>query len=283
MGLLRPVGVHDQEAISMKGLITAATVVVILMVAAIALVVINADDTATALQTETAQPQTESAQPQTETAEPETDGQMPEFMEERLQNLVERGLITQEQLDEMERRFREHEPWNGELPEDFDPEHFRERFREHRPWNGEIPEDIDPEHFMGPGFEPHGFWFFGRDEDPVNLFGLTPEELMDALADGTPLVDIIEDPNEFLNSLIGPLEERLREAVDEGRLTQAEADELIAEARSHAEAFLNGEGFEGERFMGPRGPRGFEGLWRFGEFGPHGRFDADAEPAGSSA
>lgn len=266
----------------MKGLITAATVVVILMVAAIALVVINADDTATALQTETAQPQTERAQPQTETAEPETDGQMPEFMEERLQDLVERGLVTQEQLEDMERRFREHEPWIGGLPEDFNPEQFRERFREHRPWTGEIPEDIDPEHFMGPGFEPHGFWFFGRDEDPVNLFGLTPEELMDALADGTPLVDIIEDPDEFLDSLIGPLEERLREAVDEGRLTQAEADELIAEARSHAEAFLNGEVFEGERFMGPRGPRGFGGF-DFGGYGPHGRLDADAEPAGSSA
>jgi len=103
----------------MKGLITAASVVVILIVSAIALVVINANDTATASQTET-------TQPQTETTVPETDVPMPDFMEERLQDLVERGFITQEQLDEMEGWFRGHGRWNGELPDGFDPDHFME-------------------------------------------------------------------------------------------------------------------------------------------------------------
>jgi hypothetical protein len=246
----------------MKGLITAASVVVILMVAAIALVVINADDTATALQTDTAQQKTESTQPQTDTAEPETDGQMPEFIEERLQDLVERGFVTQEQLDEMERRFREHEPWNGELPEDFNPGHFK-----------------GPG--FGPQYGPHGFGFFGEDEDLMGLFGVTPEELMDALGEGTPPIDIIDDPDAFVDSLVDLMEEGLNRAVEEGHLTQAEADELIAEARSHAEAFIYGEGFEGEGFLGPRGPRDFGGF-DFREYGPHGRFDADAEPAGYS-
>ena len=91
----------------------------ILIVSAIALVVINANDTATALQTET-------TQPQTETTEPETEVPLPKFMEERLQDLVERGFVTQEQLDEMEGRFRDHGPWNGELPDGFDPEQLHE-------------------------------------------------------------------------------------------------------------------------------------------------------------
>jgi hypothetical protein len=288
MGHLRPVGAHDQEAISMKGLITAASVVVILIVSAIALVVINADDTATASQTET-------TQPQTDTTVPETDVPMPDFMEERLQDLVERGFITQEQLDEMEGRFRGHGRRNGELPDGFDPEHFMEhgpwngelpegfdpeQFMGHGPWNGELPDDFDTEHFMGDGFGPHGFGFFGEDEDLTDLLGLTPEELLDALADGTPLTDIIDDPEAFVDSMVSLMEEGLNQAVESGRLTQAEADQLIAEARSHAEAFVNSEGFHSEGFMRRRGPGGFHG---FGDFGPHHRDDADAATAGYSA
>jgi len=257
----------------MKGLIIAASVVVFLLVAAIALVVINADDQATALQTET-------TQPQTETTEPETEVPLPKFMEERLQDLVERGFIAQEQLDDMERRFREHAPRNGELPDGFDPEQFRERFREHAPWNGELPEDLDSERFRGPGFGPHGFGFFGGNEDLMGLLGATPEEMMDALAEGTPLIDIIEDPDAFVDSLVGLMEEGLNRAVEEGHLTQAEADDLLAEARSHAEAFINGEGFEGEGFfMGPRGPGGFHG---FGHFDLHHGEGADPATAGYS-
>lgn len=256
----------------MKGLIIAASVVVFLLVAAIALVVINADDQATALQTETTQPQTETTQPETEVA-------LPKFMEERLQDLVERGFITQEQLDDMERRFREHAPRNGELPDGFDPEQFRERFREHAPWNGELHGDLDPERFKGPGFGPHGFGFFGGDEDLMDLLGVTPEELMNALTDGTPLTDIIDDPDAIVDSLVSLMEEGLNQAVEEGHLTQAEADELIAEARGHAEAFINGEVFESEGFMGPRGPGRFHD---FGHFGPHHGMDADTATAGYS-
>ena len=275
----------------MKGLIIAASVAVFLLVAAIALVVINADDQATALQTET-------TQPQSETTEPETEVPLPKFMEERLQDLVERGFITQEQLDDMGRRFREHAPRNGKLPDGFDPEQLRERFREHAPWNGELPEgfdperfmehgpwngelpeDLDPERFMGPGFGPHGFGFFGGDEDLKGLLGVTPEELMNALADGTPLTDIIDDPEAFVDSLVGRMEEGLNQAAESGLLTQAEADELIAEARSHAEAFINGEAFESGGFMGRRGPGGFHD---FGHFGPHHGEDADAATAGYS-
>ena len=275
----------------MKALTVAASVVVVLLVSAIGLVIINADDAATASQTETAQsqttrpettttqPQTETPEPETEAEEPEADVPLPEFMEERLQDLVERGFITQEQLDEIEEQFREHRHWNGELPDDFDHVQFRERVREHRHWNGELPDDFDHEHFMGPRSGPHGFRFFWGDEDLKGLFGVTPEELMDALAEGTPPIDIIEDPEAFLDSFVGPIEERLSRAVEEGRLTQAEADDLIAEARSHAEAFINGEAGDGERFKGRRGPGGFHD---FGDFGPHHRNEADAATAGDS-
>jgi hypothetical protein len=264
----------------MKGLITAASVVVILIVSAITLVVINANDTATASQTETTRPQ--------------TDVPVPDLMEERLQDLVERGFITQEQLDEMEGWFRGHGPWNGELPEGFDPEHFMghgpwngelpdgfdpEGFMGHGPWNGDLPDGFDPEHLMGDGFGPHGLGFFGGDGDLTDLLGITPEELADALAEGTPLTDIVDDPDAILDSLVGLMEEGLNQAVEAGQLTQAEADRLIAEARSHAEAFINGEGLHNEGFMRRRGPGGFHG---FGDFGPHHRDGAEAATAGYS-
>lgn len=253
----------------MKGLITAASVVVILIVSAIALVVINANDTATASQTET-------TQPQTETTEPETAVPMPDFMDEQLQDLVDRGFITQEQLDEMEGWFRGHGRWNGELPDGFDPEHFLG----HGPWNGELRDDLDAEQFKGHGFGPHGFGFFGEDEDLTDLLGVTPEELMDALADGTPLTDIIDDPEALVDSMVSLMEEELNQVVEAGHLTQAEADQLIAEARSHAEAFVKGAGFHNEGFMRRHGPGGFHG---FGDFGPHHRGSADAAAAGYSA
>ena len=246
----------------MKGLITAASVVVILIVSAIALVVVNANNTATASQTET--------------TVPETEVPMPGFMDERLQDLVDRGLITQEQLDEMEGLFRGHGRWNRELPDGFDPEHFMG----HGPWNGELPDDLDAERFKGHGFAPHGFGFFGEDEDLTDLLGLAPDELMDALADGTPLTDIIDDPEALVDSMIGHMEEELNQAVEAGHLTQAEADQLIAEARSRAEAFVNGEGPHNEGFMRRHGPGGFHG---FGDFGPHHRGSADAAAAGYSA
>ena len=240
----------------MRRLIIAASVAVVLMISAIALVVINANDTATALQTETTQPQTETretTQPQTETTEPEIEVPLPEFMEEHLQDLVERGFVTQEQLDEMEGWFRGHGPWNGELPD----------VSEHR-------------RFMGDGFGPHGFGFFGGDEDLADMLGVTPEELLDALSDGTPLTDIIDNPEAIVDSMVGLMEEQLKQAVEAGSLTQEEADELIAEARSHAEAFVGGEAFEGKGFMGRQGPGGFHG---FGHFGPHPGEDANAEAA----
>ena len=252
----------------MKGLITAASVVVILIVSAIALVVINTNDTATASQTET-------TQPQAETTVPETDVPMSDFMEERLQDLVERGFITQEQLDEMDGWFRKHGRWNGELPDGFDPEHFMG----HGPWNGDLPDDFDTEHFMGDGFGPHGFGFLGGDGDLTDLLGITPEELADALAEGTTLTDIVDEPDALLDSLVGLMEERLNQAVEAGQLTQAEADQLIAEARNHAEAFINGEGLHSEGFMRRRGPGGFHG---FGDFGPHHGDDTEAATAGYS-
>lgn len=205
----------------MKGLIVAASVAVILMISAIALVIINADDTATATQTETTEPQATTTRPPTKVTAPEAESAEPE-------------------AESAEPETRRHHRWDGGLPDEF----------------------------QAPRFGPHGFWFFHGHEDLLGLLDVTPEELMDALAEGTPLIDVIDDPEAFLDSLLAPMEERLNQAVEEGHLTQSEADELLAEARTRAEAFINGEVAEGGWFMGPRGPRGFGD---FGEFGPHNR------------
>jgi hypothetical protein len=278
----------------MKRLIFAASAAVIVIVVAIAVVITTSNHTATATQAESTKPETETTQPestQPETEKPETEKPetekpeatesgpevpLTEMMEERLQDLVDRGFITQEQLDEMEGWLHDRGPGNGEFPEGLDLERFSER----GPWNGRLHDNGDPERFLERELGPRGFGFLGRDEAITDLLGLTPEELMEALAEGTPLADIVDDADALVDSIVGPLQERLDRAVESGDLTEAEASELIAEARSRAEAFINGERLDGEGFLRQRGPSGFRGS---GGFGPHRGDDADAETTGYAA
>jgi polyhydroxyalkanoate synthesis regulator phasin len=71
-------------------------------------------------------------------------------------------------------------------------------------------------------------------ETAAEALGLTEEELRDALAtEGTTLADVAEEQGVDLDTLVGALvqatEERIAEAVEDGRLTQEEADERLAD------------------------------------------------------
>lgn len=66
----------------------------------------------------------------------------------------------------------------------------------------------------------------------AEALGLTTDELFDALRDGDSLTDIAEaqgvEVDTLVASLVAAAEERITAAVEDGRLTQEQADELIS-------------------------------------------------------
>ncbi|MEO0564679.1 MAG: hypothetical protein AAF125_21420 [Chloroflexota bacterium] len=90
--------------------------------------------------------------------------------------------------------------------------------------------------------------------------GLEREALREALQGGATLEELIVANGETLESfqaaVEAEIEARLDAAVAEGRITEEQAAERLAQAQERAEAFANGERPErGERGEG-RGPRG---------------------------
>jgi polyhydroxyalkanoate synthesis regulator phasin len=132
------------------------------------------------------------------------------WVEDALSGLVEDGTITQEQADAVE----------------------------------EALEDARPDHEIGEGIGPHGFFFVDMSTVADSL-GISEDELRDALADGQTIAEIAEeqgvDVQDVIDDIVAAQRERVDEAVAEGRLTQEEADELLAGAEERVTAFVNGE------------------------------------------
>ena len=67
----------------------------------------------------------------------------------------------------------------------------------------------------------------------TDLLGLTPAELREQLKDGATLAEVATgqgiDPQAVIDEIVGEAQERLDQAVANGRLDQAEADEKLAE------------------------------------------------------
>lgn len=110
----------------------------------------------------------------------------------------------------------------------------------------------------GPG-GGHGHGHGGADLDAAaTALGLTGEELRTALAvEGTTLADVAAaegvETSALVDALVTAGTERLTEAVGDGRLTQAEADERLAALPERVAALVE----ERLRFGGPgHGPRG---------------------------
>lgn len=117
----------------------------------------------------------------------------------------------------------------------------------------------------------HGGWH--RDGGPglsaaADALGMTEDELRTALqAEGTTLADVAEeqgvDVDTLIDALVTAQQERIAAAVEDGRLTQAEADERLADLEERVTERVNSEGPVGgsERGgpMGHHGPGGHRG------------------------
>lgn len=146
-----------------------------------------------------------------------------EIILEKLEPLIEEGTLTESQADAVA------ETLAAELPPH--------------------PRPHGPGHLLGAAAE---------------YLGLDVEELGERLRDGATLAEIAGDDVDGLTAaLVAEVEDHLAEAVENGRLTQEEADERMEEAEARITTFVT-EGPqprpEGEGFgPGRHGPGGFEG------------------------
>jgi len=159
---------------------------------------------------------------------------------------------------------------------------------------GVIPVQAQDDSFDGPGF---GMWrghgggmgWWGPDrgwggpgdclDTVADVLDMTPEELMSDLQDGRSLAELAEekgvDSQTIVDAVRSGMDERLQEAVENGRLTQEQADR-ISEAMAE---------FTGDRLLGLAAPLrlrmfGAGGETCFGGRGPWGGLDAAAEVLG---
>ena len=108
----------------------------------------------------------------------------------------------------------------------------------------------------------------------AEALGMEPEDIIQALQaeEGTTLADVIEanggDVEAIIATVVEDKTERLNEAVADGRLTQEEADERLAELEARITERLNGE-------FTPRGPGN-------GRRGPEAEDVPEAESSGTT-
>lgn len=141
------------------------------------------------------------------------------WMKETLDGLVAKGTITQAQADEVLAALR----------------------------------DAKPE--MGPG---RGHRLHLGLEAAASALGMTEAELRTELRDGKTIADVAKarnvDLQKVIDAIVGSAKTRLAQAVTDGKLTQAQADERIANLQDDVTKLVNGE---------LRGPR--DGGWRGGK------------------
>jgi hypothetical protein len=93
----------------------------------------------------------------------------------------------------------------------------------------------------------------------AEAIGIDVEDLRAALQDGQTPAEVAEDNGvsraDLVDAVVASINEHLDQAVEEGRLTEEEADERRADAEDNANAIVDGERPEG---FGPHGPGGPE-------------------------
>ncbi len=131
-------------------------------------------------------------------------------LRDTLQSLVDDATITAEQADAVTAHLIQNGPERGERGER-----------------------------RGPGGSRGGPGMFGRgvaSEALTDLLGLDAQELRQQLRDGATLAEIATnqgvEPQAVVDELVGELTERLDNAVENGRLDQADADQKLADAEA---------------------------------------------------
>jgi hypothetical protein len=136
-------------------------------------------------------------------------------LRESLQALVDDGTITAEQADAITTHLVENRPERGE---------------------GRGPGS-------GEGRGPGGFGRGVGSEAVAELLGLDAQELRQQVRDGATLAEIATaqgvEPQAVIDELVAELTERLDNAVENGRIDQAEADEKLAEAEAKITEMVN--------------------------------------------
>ena len=136
-----------------------------------------------------------------------------------------------------------------------------------------------PAHGPGKGGRGHGF---GKLDAAASVLGMSVEDLRTALQSGKSLAAIAGEKGinvaKVVDALVAELKTHLAEHVSSGKNTQAEVDQMLADARTRIEAFVNGTapaGGPGFGF-GPGGGRG-------GHHGPRGGAPANGTAPSSTA
>jgi hypothetical protein len=105
-------------------------------------------------------------------------------------------------------------------------------------------------------------------EVAADAIGIEAADLVAALRDGQTIAEVAEAngvaPSVVVDAIVAAQRERLAGAVEEGELTQEEADELAATLEEQATDLVNGEA-ELPPWGGRQGPWGHPGLWGFAD------------------
>jgi hypothetical protein len=122
---------------------------------------------------------------------------------------------------------------------------------------------------MGPGFGRHGHGGHGfgdRFGDPLaaaaTFLGLEEDALRDQLRDGKSLADVAKAKGKSVDGLkqaiLADAKERVAAAVKDGKLTEAQATEILERLEEHLDDLVAGTAHRG---FGRRGFGGGPGLW----------------------
>ena len=117
------------------------------------------------------------------------------------------------------------------------------------------PDEVPAGEDCGPGGRFPGLR--GGFEAAAEAIGIEPSALRDALQDGQTIAEVAEangvDPADVIAAMVADAQERIAAAVTEGRITQEEADERLADLEQRMTDIVNGDA---EFPHGPGGPGG---------------------------
>ena len=96
----------------------------------------------------------------------------------------------------------------------------------------------------GPGGDAHHLFFHAKLEAAAKYLGMTEAQLRDSLEDGKSLAQVARDKGKSVDGLVDALvdqaEAKLDEAVENGRLTEAEKKEMLAGLKERITDLVNG-------------------------------------------
>jgi hypothetical protein len=126
---------------------------------------------------------------------------------------------------------------------------------------------------------------FGNLDAAAKALGMTTDALRSALDGGKTIAAIAKDKGvdvaKVVDALVADVKAHLDAEVKDGELTQAQADELLANCRTRIQDFVDGKALAGGPGGGPGGRGGPGGPGRRGPGGPGGQGGAPANGSGS--